>query len=837
MKKALYLGVAALAALAFSACQKEVGNNEPEKRMVTVTLKAEKPGGETRTAAVEGESKVSYEWTNEDKTNLKVFVVGEDENGKEKLTEVTDRVVNISSDNKVLTVTATVEEGSTLRTAVANAWTSSNKPKINPDQSPKADNYDPAADVLVAEDVPADEMTEALLNFSRPAAINKMTLKNMAAGEKVYEVTISSEQHLTGFYNGTAMEGQLTKITLSYDDLEVGTNGEFPVYFVAMPKAGHTLTVVVKSDKYVYTKTFGPVNFTVGKFSKFGVKLPAGQEVVDTDYSGDWVITGVNSGAVYAAQAYVSGNNIRAISVTLNEEDEEIVSTKVNEIKMHFEKIDEGDYAGLYTIEDASGNYLYAAGATGSSGGNYLKGSTTLGGADYYWSVNKETDGSYSVIASKSSNRNIMQFNSGSSLFSCYASASQKPVTLYPYSWVVEDDTPVVSYEFKKVSSVTSGKQYLIVGCKEGKYYVANPVPSNNTYAYLASTEVTPSNDIISLDAMTNAFTIATSGDGYSIKQSDDRYLFASGNYNTINAGTTPSSIWTITVQTDGTFNIASEGTYIQYGQGTYTTFGRYSSMQSGAVLPFLFEYQGEEPEVPTLTSIAITTAPTTTVFTVGDTFVFDGTVTATYSDNSTKDVTADVTTDGATVISSVGENKTVTVSYTENDVTVTTTYTVTVNKKNENEKTVTLTNANIVAAGEGNSGYGNWSLTDDGGNTWSAYAIKNQHSNATSGYHFLQIKKLASGTAYYIQVPQLGTKITKIKMTVSGSSKPMDGAGNTATLFFSSDNTTSAAGDGVASGTGESSVTINTSSLSLNTGYITASGAVRIWEVTVTYE
>ncbi len=146
------------------------------------------------------------------------------------------------------------------------------------------------------------------------------------------------------------------------------------------------------------------------------------------------------------------------------------------------------------------------------------------------------------------------------------------------------------------------------------------------------------------------------------------------------------------------------------------------------------------------------------------------------------------------------------------------------------------LTNANIVAAGAANNGYQSWNITDGNSHTWNAYAIKNQHSNATSGYHFLQIKKYASNTAYYIQVPVLGTKITSITMTVSSSSKPMDGGENSATLFFSSSNSTSSAGTGVASGTGASLVTIDCSNLNLNTGYITASAGVRIWDVSVTY-
>ena len=152
-------------------------------------------------------------------------------------------------------------------------------------------------------------------------------------------------------------------------------------------------------------------------------------------------------------------------------------------------------------------------------------------------------------------------------------------------------------------------------------------------------------------------------------------------------------------------------------------------------------------------------------------------------------------------------------------------------------QPTGTLSNANIVAAGEGATGYSDWTVTDGKGKKWFTHAIKNQHSNATSNYHYLQIKKSTTNEPCYILVPDYGRKITSLKMTVSGASQAMTGGGNTATIYFSASNTTSDTGTDVASGSGASSVTIDCSSLDLNTGYITASGAVRIWDVEVTYE
>ena len=151
----------------------------------------------------------------------------------------------------------------------------------------------------------------------------------------------------------------------------------------------------------------------------------------------------------------------------------------------------------------------------------------------------------------------------------------------------------------------------------------------------------------------------------------------------------------------------------------------------------------------------------------------------------------------------------------------------------------MTLSNSDIVSAGDAADSYDSKTVTDSNGKTWNAYAIKKAHSGATSSYHFLQIKAYDSSkkTAYYIQVPEYGRKITKLEMTVSNASQPMTGGSNSATLYFSASNSTSATGTGVASGTGASKVTIDCSSLNLNTGYITAGGAVRIWDIKVTYD
>lgn len=181
------------------------------------------------------------------------------------------------------------------------------------------------------------------------------------------------------------------------------------------------------------------VTFSAGKIKtlNFLYDKETSLEPEDPGLSGEWLITGTVSNKLYAASAYVSGNNLGNVVEIA------IVDDKITEVdglaacKMTITKVTDGTYAGLYTIKDTKNQYLYAA----SSSSNNLKAKSTLD-ANSYWNISQNSNGTYSIIASKSDNRNVMQFNDGNKLFSCYATASQSAVTLYPYSMVVPDLTP-----------------------------------------------------------------------------------------------------------------------------------------------------------------------------------------------------------------------------------------------------------------------------------------------------------------------------------------------------------------------------------------------------------
>ena len=152
----------------------------------------------------------------------------------------------------------------------------------------------------------------------------------------------------------------------------------------------------------------------------------------------------------------------------------------------------------------------------------------------------------------------------------------------------IPGETPTESYVFKKVSVITSGKSYLVVVASEGK--VAKPETSK-AYGYLNVETSTISNDEITLNSLTNAFVITNKDSGYTIKQSDGRYLYQSGNYNSFNYSVEPAEgdIWSFELQSDGSFKITNKlvKKYIQYSS-QHNSYGSYADAQGE--MPHLYE-------------------------------------------------------------------------------------------------------------------------------------------------------------------------------------------------------------------------------------------------------
>ena len=161
-----------------------------------------------------------------------------------------------------------------------------------------------------------------------------------------------------------------------------------------------------------------------------------------------YIIVGKGNSKYYA-MSYNKGTNRHAVEIT-SDGATATVAIDNTQTNAHEFTITSLATTGYYTIQDATASgYLYAGSDSGNQLKTYDESDLDVNG-EWHITINAET-GVASVVADNSSNRNVMQFNAGSSssnnqLFNCYASASQHEVYLY-----VKDETPVTETKTKTI--------------------------------------------------------------------------------------------------------------------------------------------------------------------------------------------------------------------------------------------------------------------------------------------------------------------------------------------------------------------------------------------------
>ena len=232
-----------------------------------------------------------------------------------------------------------------------------------------------------------------------------------------------------------------------------------------------------------------------------------------------------------------------------------------------------------------------------------------------------------------------------------------------------------------KASSSTSGDNYEVYSgsLTEGDYLITydgkamkNEISSNR----LSYASVSPSNDVISNVDSSLVWHIAPTSSYWSIySASVSKYAAGNGTKNqaTLIDSVTDFGMWTVSGSstTYEFVNKGNSGTSINAnlrGNGTYG-FACYGTSTGGA----LTLYKKVSSSLPEKTLSSISVVGQTVSFTRGDSFSFGGTVTATFSDGTTSDVTTSSTFSGYNM-ETLG-SQTVTVTYTYNETTKTTTF------------------------------------------------------------------------------------------------------------------------------------------------------------------
>ena len=158
-------------------------------------------------------------------------------------------------------------------------------------------------------------------------------------------------------------------------------------------------------------------------------------------------------------------------------------------------------------------------------------------------------------------------------------------------------DNPVYS----KVTTVTSGKKYIIAAIENGVGKAMTPVSGN--YGFASSTDVQIQDGKIGTRAESLEFTFATVEGGYTIVQPDGRYVAMNSTYNSFNIYDSPQQayVWAVTANQDGTVDIKNveKSKHVVYDTG-HSNFAAYASLNESNIYPALYEYLGgDTPPTP----------------------------------------------------------------------------------------------------------------------------------------------------------------------------------------------------------------------------------------------
>lgn len=396
--------------------------------MVTLNFIAEKAGEETKTQAViDGvNNKVNYEWTDEDEDNITVYLV----NGA-SVTKVESTATKVSATQ--LKISASVPKGDsyTIRAVLAREFYKNGQPAVSKYQSPLTGNFDPKGDILFSDDkeitTTGTDTGDMLLTFNRKVCVNRMTLKSLGAGEHINKIEISSNKDLVGYFNGSAFvaTADSKSLILSYPNVEVPVDGEFPVYFTCMGSEDNELTVTVTTDSNIYSKTFGgSIDFTLGNFLDFRVTMPAGINYNwnlvtsgSTALAADDVIIITNSDADYALGAQNSTKYREQVSISSSADKSVISAVSASVTQITLGGSEDDWYLSTGT------KYLYANGGTASN--TIYEGTQSTADSDNkgHWTIGVDAVGIASIVSNFSSGadaRNTLRYNSGDSRFACY---------------------------------------------------------------------------------------------------------------------------------------------------------------------------------------------------------------------------------------------------------------------------------------------------------------------------------------------------------------------------------------------------------------------------------
>lgn len=352
-----------------------------------------------------------------------------------------------------------------------------------------------------ASDVPSIQMQHL-------TSVIKIVVTNSTEEElSLNSVSFTAEENISGqFY--IAFNSETPKYTsaghpsktanLTVSDVKVAPKAKATVYMAIKPftaKTGSTLKLAVNG----YEKTLtlkNDITFTAGHIKPLNFNYDKKAE----NYSGTYLI--LDSEKTKVCPSFTIGkNNIPA-------EDYKADNVKDSWV-MTIDKVSGED---MYTIKDANGMYL-STGAQKDK--NQLVGLKSADTFRSYWAISSVDDGTFTIIATKSSYRNILRYNSQNSLFACYSSG-QDAITLVKYVVLPSLAKPVIE---AAVNTTKDGIDVIWSDVENATKYVVSCTGQENV-------EVATGVKIASFTGLTigqeYAVTVTAMADGYKSATSDE---------------------------------------------------------------------------------------------------------------------------------------------------------------------------------------------------------------------------------------------------------------------------------------------------------------------------
>lgn len=486
-----YLLAVATVAMAFTSCSKdEISDPSIEAQKVTFTVTSDSDLETPPTSRTEFDEETGQmNWSADGEALEVIQILGSE------ISHATTEAYTIENRMARFQVTFDALTGSEpydlTYSAVYPAVNYSNKEsdptkfriKLPAAQTPTETGFDPNADLLLAKPEtrtaqPA-EGEELNFRFKRVAAIAKMTLKGIPAGEKLAKVELTASQPMAGYSRTNLKTGEIYDIgyykeetmTLTLNDRE--TTGEDVIWFTSLPCVfgeGDSFTVKAYTDKATYEKTVSfstpeAFKFVSGGLTRFGITGMTRTESVVDEYV---LLTNVADLSVGDQIIITSGTDgaVKAISTTQNKNnraatDIEIASNTITTIPANAQIItlETGMEANTFAFyveytdnEEEKTGYLYAA----SSSKNYLKTQDNIDG-NASWTIDVAESGVATIEAQGDYTRNLLQYNNSNTLFSCYSSKQQDVYIFY------KAGTPKTALETPtNVEAVAEGNEVLV---------------------------------------------------------------------------------------------------------------------------------------------------------------------------------------------------------------------------------------------------------------------------------------------------------------------------------------------------------------------------------------